>query len=98
MAVIGKKGIVYFFLILVFLILLYLMKKTNEGFQVYDVDKNISDIKYFMSLGLNPNSNTSYKNALDLYKTNMGKDFDVNDTNPKLKSTKLKTPIQPNLS
>ena len=64
----------------VYLIVSYV--KNKEGFQSYDVNKNISDIKYYISLKLNPATNNSYKKALEDYKTNMNKDYNPADQNP----------------
>ena len=46
--------------------------------QPYDINKNLSDLKYFTSLGLNPEYNESFKNALNEYKLNNGVDYNPN--------------------
>jgi hypothetical protein len=46
--------------------------------QPYDINKNLSDLKYFTSLGLDPKYNESFKKALNEYKLNNGVEYDLN--------------------
>jgi len=70
------------FLFLILILLGFLLINTNEGFQSYSKRKNLEDLRYFISLGLNPEYNDSYRNALSDYRTNNGVDyFDSADSN-----------------
>jgi hypothetical protein len=87
MAVIGRmkeihKKIFMAGSILLFIVVVYyLTNSTDEGYQAYDVNTNVSDLRYLSSLGLTT-SNDSYRNALTAYRENMGREFDPNDPTP----------------
>jgi hypothetical protein len=77
-----KKILMAAFVLLIIGTLYYLSISTNENFQEYNVYQNVSDILYLARLGLNETNNDSAKNALDLYRQNMGRDFDPTDPYP----------------
>jgi len=62
-------------LLLILVLIGILIINKNEGFQSYDKRQNLEDIRYFISLGLNPEYNDSYRNALADYQANNGVDY-----------------------
>jgi hypothetical protein len=69
-----KIGII--FLVLILVLLTFLLSNTSEGFQAYDRDANLEDLRYLMGLGLRPEYNDSYRDQLALYAANHnGADF-----------------------
>ena len=79
----SEKVVTTGILLLILLLLAFLLINTSEGFQInklYNKRQNLEDLRYFISLGLNPLYNDSYKYALDDYRTYNGVDyFDSDD-------------------
>jgi hypothetical protein len=73
------KIIVIILLLLVLVAIYYLMNNSYERFQIYDLNKNINELNYYISLGLDPAYNDSYRDALAEYKANNGIDYDPNN-------------------
>jgi len=90
MVVTGRMNIQIILIILLLLAaitLYYLSSSTYERFQIYDLNKNITDLNYYISLGLQPEYNDSYRDALAEYKANNGVDYDP--TNPQIPISNL---------
>ena len=77
-----KKILIAAFVLLIIGTLYYLTNSTNENFQEYNVYQNVSDILYLARFGFNAENNESAKHALDLYRENMGREFDPTDPYP----------------